>query len=73
MAFTEKESKKLDETYKATIEVRALLIGVGGNPGMLSHFEDLSKSFYGFKRTVISIVSGLIFTGIITAAIILLT
>ena len=73
MALTKQESEKLDEACKAVVEVRTVLIGVDGNPGLLSRFEELAKSHYGFKRAAVSVFLGIVFSGIITGAILLLT
>ncbi len=73
MALTKAEAEKLDEVYKATIEVKTVLLGVDGNPGMLKKFEALSKSYYGFRRTTASIFIGLVLSGLVTGGILLLT
>ena len=60
MAFTKRDQEKLDALY-------VTLVGINGNPGFLSRFEELAKSHYRLKRLIYVGVALILGTGGVTA------
>jgi hypothetical protein len=61
---------KLDQLTGDITEIKTLLKGYNGFPGLCKSHEDLTKDYYSFKRWVVSIVSFMVGAGILTGGVI---
>ena len=46
--------KKVDKLLIDVAEIRIVLKGYNGNPGLLKNYDDLAKDYFRFKRKVLS-------------------
>lgn len=55
---------ELESVHKEVTEVKIVLKGYDGYPGLCERHEKLAKDYYTFKRLVIGITCGLVGTGL---------
>lgn len=64
------DSKLVKETHETVIEMRAVLLGVDGAPGLCQKFDELANSHYKLKRNFYILITFLAASGVIGGAII---
>ena len=69
MTKEEEILKRLNDVYRDVVEIKTVLKGYNGNPGLCERHEKLMKDFYTFKRLVIGLACGLVGTGLTTIGI----
>ncbi len=69
MELSAEDIKKIQETHESLREVRAVLLGVNGNPGLCKRVEDVCESHASLKRSFWILVGALIGSGVLGASI----
>jgi len=69
MALTKEESRKLEETHDAVMQVKTVLLGANGDDGLVGEVKRVTRSHYNLKRVVWILIGFLAGAGILTTSV----
>ena len=70
MTLEEQIIEQVSQMREDIAQIKTALKGYDGQPGLCERHDDLEKSYYKFKRLVISVFAFLVGSGVISVSVI---